>query len=181
MKKCRKTALVPLERITNSILIVRGQRVLLDSELAALYGVETKRFNEQVKRNLARFPPDFMFQITATEGGVLRSQIATSKIGRGGRRYAPYAFTEHGAIMAATILNTPRAVEMSVYIVRAFLQLRSMLASNKELARRLEELERKFATHDRAIISIVRAIRRLMNPPEPKRRGIGFMADFEEK
>lgn len=181
MKKTRKTALVPIERITNSILIIRGQRVLLDSELAALYGVETKRFNEQVKRNLARFPADFMFQVTATEGGLLRSQIATSKAGRGGRRYSPYAFTEHGAIMAATILNSQRAVEMSVYVVRAFLQLRRMLASNKELARRLDELERRLGTHDRTIISMVKAIRQLMNPPAPKRRGIGFMADFDEK
>ena len=123
-----------------------------------------------------------MFQLTAEEVTGLRSQIATSNVGRGGRRYAPYAFTEHGAIMAATILNSPLAVEMSVYVVRAFVQLRDMLASNKELARRLDELERKLASHDQAITGILNAIRELMNPPpEPKRRGIGFTADFSEK
>jgi len=171
-----------MERISSSILLFRGQRVLLDSDLAALYGVTTKRFNEQVRRNLARFPADFMFQLAAEEVLALRSQIATSNIGRGGRRYAPYAFTEHGAIMAATILNSPLAVEMSVYVVRAFVQLRDMLSSNKELARRLDELERKFASHDQAITGILKAIRQLMSPPpEPKRRGIGFTADFNEK
>jgi hypothetical protein len=176
------TALVPIEQISSSILFVRGQRVLLDSDLAALYGVTTKRFNEQVRRNQARFPADFMFQLTAEEVTGLRSQIATSNVGRGGRRYAPYAFSEHRAIMAATILNSPLAVEMSVYIVRAFVQLRDMLGSNKELARRLDDLERKLASHDQAITGILKAIRELMSPPpEPKRRGIGFTADFNEK
>jgi hypothetical protein len=178
----KDTALVPIEQISSSILFFRRQRVLLDSDLASLYGVTTKRFNEQVRRNLARFPADFMFQLTAEEVIALRSQFATSKLGRGGRRYAPYAFTEHGAIMAATILNTPLAVEMSVYVVRAFVQLRDILGSNKELARRLDELERKLASHDQAITGILNAIRQLMSPPpEPKRRGIGFTADFNEK
>lgn len=178
----KDTALVPIERISSSILFFRGQRVLLDGELAALYGVTTKRFNEQVRRNLGRFPADFMFQLTAEEITGLRSQIATSNVGRGGRRYAPYAFTEHGAIMAATILNSPLAVEMSVYIVRAFVQLRDLLGSNKELARRLDELERKLASHDQAITGILKTIRELMSPPpEPRRRGIGFTADFNEK
>lgn len=182
MIKNNDTAPVPVEHITHSIFIVRGQRVLLDSELAALYGVPTKRFNEQVKRNLARFPADFMFQLAAEEVASLRSHFATSKPSRGGRRYAPYAFTEHGAIMAATILNSSRAVEMSVYVVRAFVQLRDMLASNKELARRLDELERKLSTHDQAITGVLKTIRELMSPPPaPKRRGIGFTADFNEK
>lgn len=177
----KDTALVPIEQISSSILFFRRQRVLLDSDLAALYGVTTKRFNEQVRRNLARFPADFMFQLTSEEVIALRSQIATSNVGRGGRRYAPYAFTEHGAIMAASILNSPLAVEMSVYVVRAFVQLRDMLGSNKELARRLDELERKLASHDQAITGILKAIRQLMcPPPEPKRRGIGFTADFDE-
>lgn len=176
------TALVPIEQISSSILFFRGQRVLRDSDLAALYGVTTKRFNEQVRRNLARFPADFMFQLTAEEVTGLRSQIATSNVGRGGRRYAPYAFTEHGAIMAATILNSPLAVEMSVYVVRAFVQLRDVLGSNKELTRRLDELERKLASHDQAITGVLKAIRELMSPPpEPRRRGIGFTADFNEK
>lgn len=178
----KDTAVVPMEQIRSSILFFRGQRVLLDSDLAALYGVTTKRFNEQVRRNLGRFPADFMFQLAAEEVVGLRSKIATSNVGRGGRRYTPYVFTEHGAIMAATILNSPLAVEMSVYVVRAFVQLRDMLASNKELARRLNELEHKLANHDQAITGILKAIRELMNsPPEQKRRGIGFTADFSEK
>ena len=159
--------------------------MLLDAELAALYGVTTTRLNQQVRRNLRRFPSDFMFQLTAEEHSALMLQNATSKPGRGGRRKLPLAFTEHGAIMAATILNSERAVEMSIYVVRAFVQLRDLLASNKELAKRLDELEaritRKLATHDQAITGMLKTIRELMNPPEPKRRGIGFTADFDEK
>ena len=177
--------LVPIEQITRSILVLRGQRVLLDAELATLYGVTTKRFNEQVRRNRDRFPPDFMFQLTAQEAEALRSQFATSKAGRGGRRYLPYAFTEHGAIMAATILNSPRAVEMSVYVVRAFVKLRELLSSNRELARRFQQLEarldKRLTEHDVAIAAILSAIRELMNPPAPKRRPIGFTADLSDK
>jgi hypothetical protein len=174
-------ALAPATEISRAILVLRGQRVLLDSDLAALYGVSTKRFNEQVRRNRERFPKDFMFQLTAQEADALRSQIATSKTGRGGRRYLPYAFTEHGAIMAASVLNSPRAIEMSVFVVRAFVQLREMLTSNSALARKLDELERKYQHHDEAIAAILSAIRELMNPPAPKRRGIGFTADLTEK
>jgi hypothetical protein len=174
------------ERIASAILILRGQRVLQDSELATLYGVSTKRFNQQVRRNRKRFPADFMFQLTAEETSSLRSQIATLKSGRGRhRKYLPYVFTEHGAIMAATILNSPRAIEMSVYVVRAFVQLREMLASNKELARRFAQLEtrldKRLTTHDEAIAAILAAIRQLMHPPIPKRRPIGFTADIREK
>jgi hypothetical protein len=174
------------EQIASSILILRGQRVLQDSELAALYGVSTKRFNEQVRRNRRRFPADFVFQLTAEETSSLRSQIATLKTGRGQhRKYLPYAFTEHGAIMAATILNSRRAIEMSVYVVRAFVQLREMLASNKELARSFAQLEtrldKKLTIHDEAIAAILSAIRQLMHPPVPKRRPIGFTADLREK
>jgi hypothetical protein len=179
-------ALVPAQDITRAILVLRGQRVLLDAELAALYGVTTKRFNEQVKRNRERFPEDFMFQLTAEEDAVLRSQFATLKSGRGQhRKYRPYAFTEHGAIMAATILNSPRAIEMSVYVVRAFVQLRELLSSNKELARRFAQLEtrldKKLTAHDEAIAAILSAIRQLMHPPAPKRRPIGFTADLSKK
>ena len=173
------------------LLILRGHKVLLDTELAALYGVTTKRFNEQVRRNCERFPEDFMFQLTAEEMTSLRSQTATSKVapkGRGGRRYLPYAFTEHGAIMAATILNSPRAVEMSVYVVRAFVKLREVLSSNRELARRFAQLEtrldKKLTEHDRAIGAILSAIRELMHPnatPPPKGRPIGFTADLEKR
>jgi hypothetical protein len=137
--------------VAGKIVVVRGQRVLLDADLAALYRVTTKRFNEQVRRNLSRFPADVMFQLTDSEGVSLRSQIATSKpgaSGRGGRRYSPYAFSEHGAIRAATILNSPRAVEMSVYVVRAFVKLREVLASHTELARKLEALEKSVASLD---------------------------------
>lgn len=181
----RPITVVPLENITQSILLSRGQKVLLDSDLARLYGVATKRFNEQVRRNIERFPDDFMFQLTAEELDLLRSQIATSKPGRGGRRYTPYVFTEHGALMAAMILNSPRAVEMSVYVVRAFVKLREMIASNQELARRLDDLEkrieRKLATHDQAITGIVKTIRQLMNPPESRKRSIGFIELQEKK
>jgi hypothetical protein len=175
--------LVPTEDIARAILVLRGQRVLLDAELAALYGVTTKRFNEQVRRNRERFPHDFMFQLTAEESDSLRSQIATLKSGRGQhRKYLPYAFTEHGAIMAATILNSPRAVEMSVYVVRAFVQLRELLSSNKELARRFAQLEvrleKKLSAHDETIAAILSAIRELMAPPPSKKRGIGFTADL---
>ena len=162
------SVVVPVERITGAILVLRDQRVLLDTELAALYGVSTKRFNEQVRRNLERFPEDFMFQLTAEELAALRSQIATLKGGGRGehRKYLPYAFTEHGAIMAATILNSARAVEMSIYVVRAFVKLRELLGSNRELARRFAQLEarldRKLTEHDEAIAAILSAIRQLM-------------------
>jgi hypothetical protein len=184
--QAKSSALVPLEHITQSILVLRGHKVLLDTELAALYGVSTKRFNEQVRRNRQRFPADFMFQLTAEELAALRSQIATLKGGRGQhRKYLPYAFTEHGAIMAATILNSPRAVEMSVYVVRAFVHLRELLSSNRELAQRFAQLEtrldKKLTEHDEAIAAILSAIRQLMNSPAPKKRGIGFTADLEKK
>lgn len=172
--------------IVRTILVLRRKRVILDADLAALYGVTTKRLNEQVKRNRNRFPEDFMFRLNTEESAVLRSQFATSKTlpkdGRGGARYQPFAFTEHGAIMAATVLNSPRAVEMSLYVVRAFVRLRELLASNQELARRLDQLEarieKKLTSHDNAIAAMLSAIRNLMNPPAPKRRGIGFTAEI---
>lgn len=182
MPRNKATALVLVERITHSILIVRGQRALLDSDIATLYGVTTKALNQAVKRNAERFPEDFMFRLLRTETEALnRSQVVTGSQKHRDPRFAPFAFTEHGAIMAATILNSPRAVEMSVYVVRAFVRLRDILASNKELARRLDQLERKLTTHDQAILSILKAIRELVPPPpEPKRRGIGFTANFDE-
>ena len=185
MAKLKHGSVVPVGRITQAIRVLRGQRVLLDAEPAALYGVTTKRLNEQVKRNRDRFPEDFMFQLTSQEATALRSQFATSKNSdsRGGRRYLPYAFTEHGAIQAANVLNSARAIEMSVYVVRAFVQLRELLASNTELARRLDELEtrieKKLTGHDQAIAAMLSAIRQLMNAPVPKRRGIGFTADLK--
>lgn len=175
--------MLPLERIESCIVIVRGQKVMLDADLAELYGVPTKRFNEQVRRNAVRFPPDFMFQLTNQEVAILRSQIATSSsttrhLGWGGRRYTPRAFTEHGAIMAATILNSRRATEVSVYVVRAFVRLRTLAQANTELAKKLDELDRRVARHDAAITSIVKAIRELATPPEPpKKRPIGFISN----
>jgi hypothetical protein len=172
----------PVEQIVSRILLMRGQKVMLDADLAALYGVRTKRFNEQVQRNRDRFPADFMFRLTDQEFKNLRSQIATSSLGPrqrrwGGQRYLPLAFTEHGAIMAATILNTPRATEVSVFVVRAFVRLREMVAANKELSKKLDELERRVSHHDEAITSIVKAIRELATPPEPKpKRRIGFVS-----
>jgi len=171
----------PTERIVSRILLLRGQKVMLDADLAELYGVRTGRFNEQVRRNKDRFPSDFMFQLTNQEVERLRSQIAISigemrLVGRGGRRYLPHAFTEHGAIMAATILSTPRATEVSVFVVRAFVRLREMVAANKEFSKKLDELERRVSHHDKAITNIVKAIRELAIPPEPKpKRRIGFV------
>lgn len=186
--------LIPKEVVTQRIVLLRGQKVLLDADLAELYDVSTKRFNEQVKRNLERFPGDFMFQITEMENEALRSQIATLNVrGRGQhRKYLPYAFTEHGAIMAATILNSPRAIEVSVYVVRAFVQLRELMSSHRELAQRLDELERQLeaqaARHDdfahttrNQLKQVFEAIRVLMEPPEktPK-RPIGFVTPDEK-
>lgn len=179
--------LLPLEAITQHILVLRGQKVLLDSDLAALYGVETRRLNEQVRRNLERFPEDFIFEVNAEEMANLKSHFATSSWG--GRRKLPLAFTEHGAIMAATVLKSPRAVEVSVYVVRAFIRLRELIVSNKELAQRLDELENKAdlmeVKHDNfehntrvQLKQVFEAIRELSAPPElPKKRGIGFVTN----
>jgi len=180
--KTKRISPEPVEHITRSILILRGQRVILDRELAAIYGATTKRLNEQVKRNRDRFPEDFMFQLTAEEAERSRSQIATLNSGRGQNiKYRPYAFTEHGAIQVANVLNSPRAIAMGVYVVRAFVHLRNLLASNKALAQKLNDLEHKLRNHDEAIAAILSSIRELMNPPPPKRRGIGFTADIHEK
>ena len=162
---------IPVE---SRILILRQQRVILDSDLAELYGVTVRRLNEQIKRNRERFPTDFMFQLTAKEDQILRSQIVTSSKKHGGRRYPPYAFTEHGAIMAATVLNSPQAVEMSVFVVRAFVRMREMLAKNRQLAAKINELDRRLETHDTAIQDIIEAIKELMVPEEPSKRKIGF-------
>jgi ORF6N domain-containing protein len=171
------------ERIESSILLVRGHKVLLDADLAALYGVETRVLNQAVKRNRERFPADFMFPLSAKELEAWRSHAVMSNPGaRMGLRRAPFAFTEHGALMAATVLNSPRAVETSVYVVRAFIRLRQFLATHKDLARRLEEHERKLSTHDQAIAGLMNTIRTLMAPPEPpRRRPIGFVNPDEKK
>ena len=166
-------SLVPMETIARSILVLRGQRVILDADLARLYGVTTKVFNQAVKRNSARFPSDFMFQVRENELESLRSQIVTSN-GRGGRRYQPYAFTEHGALMAATVLNTPTAVEASIYVVRAFIRLRELLAGHAELSQKLAELEQRVDGHDEHISALIEAIKQLLAPPETPQRRIGY-------
>ena len=165
---------IPLERIEEIILLIRGEKVILDSDLASLYGVSTSRFNEQVKRNRNRFPRDFSFRLTKDEWKSLISQFATSKLGRGGRRQLPHVFTEHGAIMAANVLNSERAVEASVQVVRAFIRLRQMLGSNAELTRKLNELESKY---DRQFKIVFEAIRQLMSPPPAKAKPIGSVRE----
>jgi hypothetical protein len=161
----------PFRGVEGAILLIRGEKVILDSDLAALYGVSTARLNQQVNRNLDRFPIDFMFQLSNEEFKSLMLQNATSKKGRGGRRKLPHAFTEHGAIMAASVLNSERAIQASVQVVRAFVKLRQMLVSNAELARKVEEMEKKY---DRQFRVIFVAIRELMKPPPVTGKAIGF-------
>jgi len=167
----KRAAVVPIE---SRIAVLHHQKVILDTALAEIYGVPVKRLNQQVNRNRERFPSDFMFQLKPREFAALRLQFATSKKGRGGRRSLPYAFTEHGAIMAATVLNSKEAVEMSVFVVRAFVRLRAMLGANKAFADRIEELEKHLATHDCNIQEIINVITRLMNPPANRKSKIGF-------
>ena len=157
---------------------IRGLRVILDSDLARLYGVQTFRFNEAVKRNRARFPEDFCFQLTSEEASVLTSQIAISKAGRGGRRTRPWAFTEHGALQAANILNSPKAVAMSVYVIRAFIRLREAIAAITTLEKRLSVIEKTLLSHDSALRDVIQKIRPLLlPPPDPPRKRIGFHTD----
>lgn len=163
------------------IITIRGQKVILDRDLAVLYGVQTFRFNEAVKRNRRRFPADFMFRLTAEEFGGLTSQIAMSKPGRGGRRTLPNAFTEHGALMAANILRSERAIQMSVFVVRAFVKMRSMLAAQKDLAKKLADLDKtlteRLDLHERVISDIIQQIMSLLNPspaPHLPRKQVGF-------
>jgi hypothetical protein len=170
MPKPQSALAIPVE---SRIFVLRQQKVILDRDLAELYGVPVKRLNEQVKRNRERFPDDFMFQLTKVEEADLQSHTST-KPGRGGRRYAPYAFTEHGAIMAATVLNSERAVEMSVFVVRAFVRLREMLSTNQQLAGKIDELEQRLDTHDASIQELIEAIRELMAPDPATGRRIGF-------
>lgn len=172
-----KSVSVPVAAIEQRILLIRGKKVILDSDLARIYAIPTFRLNEAVKRNLARFPEDFMFQLTSEEYKVLTSQIAISKTGRGGRRTLPYVFTEHGAMMAANVLKSERAVRMSVYVVRAFVKLREMFATHVELAQKLSELERKVGRHDEDIRAIVDAIRQLTTLSDKPRPRIGFRVD----
>ena len=181
----RPTSLIPVERIQRAIYLIRGEKVMLDSDLATLYGVSTKVLNRAVKRNVNRFPKDFMVHLSAQEMEALRCQIGTSNTsalaphsgpGRGGRRYLPYAFTEQGVAMLSTVLRSERAVLVNIAIMRAFVQLRQVLGSHAELARKLTELEQRIEGHDTAIRSLFDAIRQLMAPSAPDQppKEIGF-------
>jgi phage regulator Rha-like protein len=173
------SAIISIEPL---IITIRSTRVILDNDLARIYGVSTARLNQQVKRNLDRFPNDFLFRLAKKEFGDLMLQFATSKNPRGGRRKLPYVFTEYGAIMAANVLNSPRAVQMSVYVVRAFIKMREALSANKALTEKLIELENKLTnrldTHEKAIVHILKEIKKLTSLPKPpKHRPIGFQIE----
>lgn len=174
-----KELAIPDERIEKAILLIRGHKVMLASDLAKLYGVTTFNLNKAVKRNMDRFPPDFMFQLTKEEAESLRFQIGMSKpAGRGGRRHLPYAFTEQGVAMLSSVLHSKRAVLVNIAIMRAFVRLRELLATHKELARKLAELEQKYDAQFRVVFD---AIRQLMAPPpEPKKGRIGFHVTQDE-
>ena len=186
-----KPIVSPVNRISLLIRTVRGQKVVLDTDLALIFGVPTFRFNEAIKRNHERFPNDFMFQLTAAEAESLTSQIAMSKPGRGGRRTLPYAFTENGAVMAANVLNSPAAVRMSVFVVRAFVQMRNLLGGTKELAKQLADLEKKLTArldvHESVIVNVLRRVMDILDPPPPppepeqSKRRLGFHVEPEEK
>ena len=167
-------AIVPIELIESKIYLIRGHKVMLDSDLAELYGVETRALVQAVKRNIGRFPQDFMFQLNNQEVITLRSQIVISKSGKGGRRFIPYVFTEQGVAMLSSVLNSERAILVNIAIMRAFVKLREILSVNKELAHKLAQLERKIEKHDTEIKVIFDAIRQLMAAPEPKEKKIGF-------
>jgi hypothetical protein len=172
----KSVLMIPDERIEKSILLIRGHKVLVDRDLATLYGVETKTLNKAVKRNLDRFPDDFMFRLTAQEHAALRFQFGTLKSGRGQhRKYRPYAFTEQGVAMLSSVLNSKRAIDVNIAIMRAFVRLREILSTHKDLARKLDELEKKYDENFRVVFE---AIRQLMTPPKTsdKKRRIGFHA-----
>jgi ATP-dependent Clp protease ATP-binding subunit ClpA len=182
MRKRQPPADLQVDHITRAITIVRGHNVLLDTQLAALYAVETRVLIQAVKRNKSRFPEDFMLRLTAAEWDSLRSQIVISGPRHGGRRYAPYAFTEQGVAMLSSVLRSPQAIAVNIQVMRAFVRMRELLSSNRELARQFAQLEarlnKRVGDHDKAIAAILSAIRQLMDKPVPKRRGIGFTANL---
>jgi len=171
------TSIIQPDQVEQRILLIRGQKVIVDADLAEFYGVTTKRLNEQVKRNKERFPEDFMFQLSVNE----KSEVVAKCDHLTKLKFSatlPYAFTEHGAIMAASVLNSPQATQMSVFIVRAFVKLRRTIAENKELAQKISQVEQHLAEHDEQIVAIVKAIKQLMQPkPLPQERRIGFKID----
>lgn len=182
MKNDSKT-LIPIEIIERRICLIRGMKVMLDSDLAFLYKVPTKALNLAVKRNRNRFPSDFTFQLNNKESEFLRLQIETSKKGRGGRRYLPHAFTEQGVAMLSSVLKSERAVQVNIAIMRAFVKLREIMATHKDLARKIENLEKKYNKHDRDIQIVFQAIKQLIDPPAPKipKEPMGFRDRSKDK
>lgn len=176
----KKEGLVPVELIEQRIYLIRGHKVMLDFHLAELYAVETKKLIQAVKRNIDRFPPDFMFQLSKGEFHNLRSQSVTSRQW-GGRRYRPFVFTEQGVAMLSSVLKSKRAIQVNIAIMRAFVKLRNILATHEDLRKKLEELERKFERHDEQIKLVFDAIRQLMQPPEKPKRKIGFRVEEKKR
>jgi hypothetical protein len=173
--------LIAAPAIEKRILVVRERQVMLDEDLADLYGVETKRLIQQVKRNLKRFPEDFMFQLDKTEAEALRSQFATSNDGRGGRRYAPYVFTEQGVAMLSAVLRSDRAIAVNIEIMRAFVELRRVASSYAAIEKRFEEIERDLGGHDEQLKQIFKTLRQLISPPARPKRPIGFRPPEDEE
>lgn len=173
-------SMVTTESVAQRILLIRGQKIMLDADLAELYGVPTKALNQAVKRNCERFPDDFMFQLSAEE----KTEVVTNCDHLARLKFSPglpYAFTEHGALMLGNVLKSERAVEVSLLVVRTFVQLRQLLATHQELARKLEQIERKLGTHDQAIAGLIDAVRQMMQSPAPSGQGIGFTAEIKSK
>ena len=170
----RGTALIPIERVERSILMIRGQKVLLDLDLSELYGVPVRQLNQAVKRNIHRFPADFMFQLTLSEAISLKSQSVISKKGRGGRRHTPYAFTELGVAMLSSVLNSERAVQMNIFIMRAFVKLRQIISGNKDIANKVNKLELDQMKQELVLAEVYSVVRKFMDAPMPAKEKIGF-------
>ena len=181
MAKRNNELIIPAELVMNKIYLIRGQKVMLDRDLAELYDVETKVLNQSVKRNSERFPEDFMFQLTEEEWKSLRSQIVTSKIGRGGARYLPMAFTEQGVAMLSSVLNSKTAIRVNIQIIRVFTRMREKIMTHKDILLQLEKIEKKLAGHDDDITLIFQYLKQLLNPPQTPRRKIGFKRKDEEE
>ena len=174
MTKSKKSAMIPDELLMSKIYLIRGQKVMLDSDLSALYGVETRAFNQAVKRNAERFPKDFMFRLTRKEWESLRSQIVISNAGRGGARYQPVVFTEQGVAMLSSVLNSETAIRVNIRIIRIFTKMRALLLTHKDILLQLEKIENKITSHDNDIVVIFDYLKQLLNPPVAPRNKIGF-------
>ena len=181
MAKSNKVPTIPDELVMNKIYFVRGQKVMIDNDLADLYDVETKRLKEAVRRNFDRFPDDFMFELTQTEFDSLRSQFATSKTGRGGARYLPMAFTEQGVAMLSSVLNSETAIRVNIQIIRVFTKMRELLSTNKDILLQLEKMEKKLTGHDEDIALIFNYLKQLLTPPQIPRNKIGFKRKDEKE